>query len=98
MKCGGASDVQSANAEIQELCNQVRADLEGKVGKSFVEYTAVSYTSQVVAGTNFFVKVSVGGDECAHLRIFRPLPHVNEGPTLHSHQYPKGKDDDIEYF
>lgn len=90
--------MQEATAEIQEICNQVRAALEEKVGKSLGEYVAVVFSSQVVAGTNFFVKIRVGGDEHIHVRIFRPLPHTNEGPSVHSFQHPKTKDDNVEYF
>ena len=37
---------------------QVRADLEAKSGKKYPEYQAVSYSTQVVAGINYFIKVS----------------------------------------
>ena len=36
---------------------QVREACEAKAGLSFEEFTAVTYKTQVVAGTNFFVKV-----------------------------------------
>jgi len=36
---------------------QVRADLETKAGKKFAEFVAIEYSTQVVAGTNYFVKV-----------------------------------------
>ena len=38
---------------------QVRPHLEEKAGKKFDEYKATHYKSQVVAGTNFFIKVSL---------------------------------------
>ena len=37
---------------------QIRAALEEKVGRQFSSYKAVNYKTQVVAGINFFVKVS----------------------------------------
>ena len=37
----------------------------------------LSYKTQVVAGTNYFMKVSVK-DKVFHARVFRPLPHTNE--------------------
>jgi len=36
---------------------QVREDLEAKAGKQFVEFVVIEYSTQVVAGTNYFVKV-----------------------------------------
>ena len=39
---------------------QVRGDFETKVGKNCAEFTAVLVSTQVVAGTNFFVKVGTG--------------------------------------
>ena len=36
---------------------QVREDTEDKVGKKFDEFEAVKYTTQVVAGINYFIKV-----------------------------------------
>jgi len=35
----------------------VRADLETKAGKKFAEFVAIEFSTQVVAGTNYFVKV-----------------------------------------
>jgi len=36
---------------------QVREDIEKKAGKTFAEFVAVEYSTQVVAGINYFVKV-----------------------------------------
>ena len=55
----------------------------------------LKYIFQVVAGTNFFVKVHVGDDKHVHLRIYRDLQgHV----FLHGHQVDKSHEDSIEYF
>ncbi|XP_013391799.1 stefin-C-like [Lingula anatina] len=94
---GGASEVKDADADIQKIVDGVKAELEGKVGKNFTECKAISYRSQVVAGTNYFVKVQVG-DEYIHVRIFVPLPHTGEAPSVHSFQAGKSAADPIEYF
>jgi len=96
--CGGTGDVKPANEEVQLLCDQQRKKVESKAGKEFTEFVAVAYVTQVVAGTNFFVKVHIGNEEFAHLRIFRPLPHVNEMPSLHDYQLPKTREDPITHF
>ena len=45
-----------------------------RTDSSFQKLTVVSFKSQVVAGTNFFVKVNADDKTHLHLRIFRPLP------------------------
>jgi len=95
---GGTGDCKQATAEIQTMCDQLKGDVENKAGKKFDHFQAHSYCSQVVAGTNFFVKIDVGNDQFAHVRIFRPLPHTGEPPNVHSVQHPKAKEDVIGYF
>jgi len=92
------SDSKPADAEIQKICDKLKPDVESKAGKKFNDFTALNYHSQVVAGTNYFVKVHTGNDECVHLRIFRPLPHTHEEPSLHSHQMSKSRTEPITYF
>ena len=41
------------------LLHKVKAAVEEKVGKKLETYSPVSYKTQVVAGTNYFVKVLV---------------------------------------
>ena len=50
---------------------------------------------QVVAGTNYFVKVHVGDNKHVHLRIYQDL---QQNVSLHSHQTDKSHEDEIEYF
>jgi hypothetical protein len=40
---------------------QVKADAEAKAGRSFGTYDVVSFSTQVVAGTNYMLKVYAGG-------------------------------------
>ena len=37
---------------------QVKKQVEEKLGHSFTEYKAISYRDQVVAGTNYAIKVN----------------------------------------
>uniref|UniRef100_A0A2K6BIR3 Cystatin-B n=1 Tax=Macaca nemestrina TaxID=9545 RepID=A0A2K6BIR3_MACNE len=57
MMCGAPSVVQPATAETQDIADQVRSQLEEKENKKFPVFKAVSFKSQVVAGTNYFIKV-----------------------------------------
>ncbi|XP_055364279.1 cystatin-B-like [Betta splendens] len=93
--CGGTSPSKDADEEIQKICDSVKHHAEAKSGKNFEIFKAVSYTSQVVAGTNYFVKVHTGGDEHIHLRI-----HVKLGGEIElaAIQHPKSAQDPIAYF
>uniref|UniRef100_A0A8C9X845 Cystatin-B n=1 Tax=Sander lucioperca TaxID=283035 RepID=A0A8C9X845_SANLU len=63
-----------ATEETQDLCDQVKPQVEKKTGKNYKDYKAIIYRNQVVAGTNFLIKVHVGGEDYIHLIIFRDLP------------------------
>lgn len=96
--CGGPTPAKPAIPEVQEVCDLVRAEVETKAGKNFAEFVAVEYSTQLVAGTNYFVKVHIGSEEYMHIRIFKPLP-CNEGnPQLHSFHVGKTKTDNLGYF
>ena len=51
---------------------------------SRVDALVVPLLTQVVAGSNYRVKVKVADTEpsCVHLRIFEPLPHTGEKAKL----------------
>jgi cystatin-A/B len=93
MMCGGKGQLNPADESIVEMVNNVRSEVEAQANASYTVFEAVSFRSQVVAGTNFFVKVRVDGDQYVHVRIFRALPcnggglqvsGVTTGQTLES--------------
>ena len=100
MSCGSASEVRAATPEVQALCDAVKAEMLSKAGAGAgEEFTLVGFRTQVVAGTNYFVKVmleplakySVGTlgycpDDCAFFRIFEPLPHTGQKVELAGYQ------------
>ncbi|KFO73173.1 Cystatin-B, partial [Cuculus canorus] len=61
---------------------QVKTQLEKEVNMTYPIFNAVEYRSQVVAGTNYCIKVQVSDDEYAHLLVFRALPQEDQGPKL----------------
>jgi len=80
--CGGWSESHDKTAEIQTLAEQVKSDAEIKTGKTFSQYEVQSYSQQVVAGMNYFVKVKVGDNDYIHLKIFQGLPHTGSAVSL----------------
>ncbi|XP_030254240.1 cystatin-B-like [Sparus aurata] len=98
MLCGGTSEPAAADAEIQQLCDTVKTEAETKAGKTFDAFTAKSYTKQVVAGMNYFIKVHVGGEEHVHLRVYKKLPHAGGEVSLSDMQHNKTHADPIAYF
>ncbi|KAK5897863.1 hypothetical protein CgunFtcFv8_015329 [Champsocephalus gunnari] len=97
--CGGVSNVPTeADEKIQTICDGVKAAAEEKAGKKYEIFKAKSYTSQVVAGTNYFIKVHVGEEDHVHLRVWAKLPHQGSGTELSAIQQGKSHCDPIEYF
>ncbi|NXF70746.1 CYTB protein, partial [Sclerurus mexicanus] len=92
------SAARPATEETQQIVQEVKSQLEEKEGKTFDVFTAVEFKTQVVAGTNYFIKVHVGNDEFMHLRVFRSLPHESKPLSLHSYQGSKTKHDELAYF
>jgi hypothetical protein len=68
MVVGGLGDAKQIDDHSRNAAHAVKAAAEQKTGKTFDTYEPVQYKSQVVAGTNYFVKVHVGNDEYLHLR------------------------------
>lgn len=98
LKCGGMTPAKPAVSEVQEICDLVREDVETKAGKKFAEYVAIEYSTQVVAGTNYFVKIHIGNEEYMHVRIFQPLPCNGGNPQVHAFHVGKAKMDRLDYF
>ncbi|CAG5118420.1 unnamed protein product [Candidula unifasciata] len=98
MLCGGTTETKEATEEIQSLVEKVHVDLEAKDGNSFPHFKAVAYKSQIVNGTNYFVKIQVDDDKFMHARIHQALPHAGSTVSFHSYQPSKSREDAIEYF
>ncbi|KAI4878284.1 hypothetical protein NFI96_019208 [Prochilodus magdalenae] len=95
---GGTGQVQVSTPEIQKICDEVKPQVEQKSGKKFGVFVAKLFTTQVVAGTNYFIKVDVGGNSFIHLKVHRPLPHAGQKLQLIGVQTEKKLSDPIGYF
>ena len=72
---GGFKGANAATTDEQTLLDGLKSSVEEKAGKSFAELKAVTFTTQVVAGTNYLIEAQAG-DEFYHVKIFKPLPHT----------------------
>ena len=72
--CGGFGGARPADDNVKAKVAQVKAATEGKLGKTYGVFEAVSYTSQVVNGTNYKVKVKVGDNDFVHVKFHEALP------------------------
>lgn len=93
--CGGTSEAKPANAEAQAACDAVKGEVESRLNRKLDKFTAILMATQVVAGTNYFVKVQLADNEYAHLRIYK---HFSGTTALHGVQHPKTKEEPLIYF
>ncbi|XP_075551954.1 cystatin-A2-like [Dermacentor variabilis] len=95
-RVGGLSqELKPADAQVQEVCEKVRSDVENKLGQNFEEFTPVNYRTQVVNGTNYFVKVRVGSDQYVHVRAYKSF---QGDVTFAAVQENKSLEDEVEHF
>eukprot|EP00291_Cryptomonas_curvata_P016016 CAMPEP_0172151442 /NCGR_PEP_ID=MMETSP1050-20130122/231_1 /TAXON_ID=233186 /ORGANISM="Cryptomonas curvata, Strain CCAP979/52" /LENGTH=101 /DNA_ID=CAMNT_0012819547 /DNA_START=9 /DNA_END=314 /DNA_ORIENTATION=- len=101
MMAGGCGESQSADAEIQALVDSVKPFVESSKSVSYTKFEAVSFRAQVVAGTNYFVKVLVHASDSVEstllLRIFKPLPFAGTDAQLAGVKDVE-KDSEISFF
>ena len=71
--CGGFGQAKPADDSVKQVANEIKPKVEAALNSTFTVYEAVSYKTQVVAGTNFMIKVKVDGDKYIHIKVFRHL-------------------------
>ena len=71
---GGPAKERDADDEIKRIANELKKEVEAKRNAKFSTFEAVKYTSQVVAGAMYRIKVKVGDDQYIHIRVLKNLP------------------------
>ena len=72
--CGGFGQAKAADESIVAICNDIKGQTESHLNATYNTFEPINYTSQVVAGTNFMIKVKVGDADYIHIKVHRPLP------------------------
>jgi cystatin-A/B len=55
----------------------------------------MSVKAQVVAGMNYLVKIQVAPDEYIHVKIYKPLPHTHNPPSISEYHTGKTAEDEL---
>lgn len=99
---GGLQELELADAQIKEIVTELHDQILEEIDFSLdipVKLEPVNYRSQIVSGTNYFIKINAGTYGHFHIRVFMPLPHVGNEPKLVGIQWgPFKANDPIEYF
>ena len=69
MMCGGASDVKQVDDEVKAIFEEIKAELQAKT-ETTGEFEIHGYKTQIVAGTNYFIRCSAAG-KFVHARVFK---------------------------
>jgi len=82
MMAGGFTEAQEMNEEVAAIAVGLKGEIQENLGQEFETFEPLSYMSQVVAGTNYMIKIQVGEGSYVHAKVHEPLPHKNEAPRL----------------
>ena len=91
---GGHSAEKEATSEIQGITDQLKSQVESKANKSFSTFQAVKYTSQVIAGMQYIIKIKVGDNEYIHVHAIR-APKEGAEPVLKDLELDKSESDKL---
>ena len=81
--------------EEVDMVNGLKSQISTMANTTFTKFKPVLGTSQVVAGTNYKVKIDVGNLKYVHAKIFKPLPYTGLGPELTSVETGKNLHDSL---
>ena len=98
---GGHSQVKpvEGDAEIEQLFLSFQEMIQQH--HPCPVFKPICYTSQVVAGTVYHIKILVeelgdGNDKFIHVRVFNPLPHTGQPPVCQGLHADKTAEDPID--
>ena len=84
MIVGGFTEHQEITDDVAELVTGLKSDVEGALSAAFEIFEPRTFASQVVAGTNYMVRVHIGDEKHVMVKLHKPLPHREQTPHLMS--------------
>jgi len=82
MLCGGATPSKDMTDEVKDMAVALKGDAESQLEKKFTNFVPKKFTTQVVAGTIYKIKVECDGGEHVHLKVIKSLPHTGTPPKI----------------
>ena len=95
MMCGGFGNSRPADDKVKAIALEMKPKVEQALGETYSEFEAVSFMTQVVAGTNYTIKVKVGNGKYVHIKVFVPLPCNGTEKELMSQEANKTLNDQL---
>ena len=74
---GSFNNAKEATEEVKALAKGMKEQVEKQLGQTFDKFDAVVFSTQVVAGTNYLIKVQVGEEKFVHIKVHVPLAFKN---------------------
>ena len=74
---GGFGNAKDADDNVKAIAKGMKEKAQTALGETYSEFEAVKYTTQVVNGTNYKIKVKVGDEKYVHIKVHVPLPAKN---------------------
>ncbi len=81
MMCGGFGNDRQPDDEVRAILNEIKPHVESKLNATYTDFEPLSYQTQVVAGTNFLIKVKTN-DGLLKVKVHRSLPHAGQTLSL----------------
>eukprot|EP01029_Cantina_marsupialis_P019825 TRINITY_DN46108_c0_g1_i1.p1 TRINITY_DN46108_c0_g1~~TRINITY_DN46108_c0_g1_i1.p1 ORF type:complete len:122 (-),score=18.15 TRINITY_DN46108_c0_g1_i1:501-866(-) len=97
MLCGGfRNPTDRITEDIRSLCSELKPEAERMVHTKFSTFEPVLWSSQVVAGVNYAIKVKVEEpSHFIHLHVFQPLFYTEANPKITQIETGKTEDDKL---
>jgi len=84
---GGFGESHSVTPEVTQLVGKMKERILARAQAAGLNsdgsmFEPISYRSQVVAGTNYYVKIRISKTDYIHVKIFKPLPYSHDEPLI----------------
>lgn len=80
--CGGVGEFQDITDDVKAIVMQLKPEIEQALSEKFEVFEPKTFATQVVAGTNFVISISIGNDKQVLAKVHKPLSHTGQPPTL----------------